>query len=227
MNTAQWTLAAGAIQAALALLLWLGWDAKLLREKVGTITPRSKIMGLLIFGSFLFSGLGFYEARDSPATPLSDGISFAGWGTTEDRHGCTALLDVSKMPRGLRDEFEVAVACGFVDPTIDRLKDSRITISRLFTPVNAITISMAFSKAMADGLKADQELALEKVPVPPRGSTTNVQLTNLIWMIPVLLPKGFDTSQIRTLRDIQTHGGKIGAAQVEVSMLTAVTRSSE
>src|SRR5438128_1341699 len=64
-------------------------------------------------------------------------LTFAQWFVTPDGMACAATIDGSQLSASRREKYEIAVACGLTDPTVDKMKDDRITVSPLFTPQDA------------------------------------------------------------------------------------------
>jgi len=176
----------------------LGWYIWHLEERLATLAPAL--------------------TTTNPADETN--LRFVAWGPLPDNSGCHAVIDTSSLPTTLRDNFDIALVCGFADPAIDRFKDTRISLSPLFTPQNALAISLPFSKVMSDSLLHDQELAIAKIqPQPPHG--TPIGVANIIWMKAVLFPKGFDTTDIHKLADVPLHG-KIASADASVQIARTI-----
>jgi len=188
--------------------------------------PKSIWVAVLAIGCLV----GFYiwnlEDRLSslPAGTISSvtaadesGLRFVSWGPSPDGLGCVAAIDASRLPVGFKDNYEVALVCGFADPTVDRFKDTRISLSVLFTPQEVLNVSLPFSKNMADALANDQRAAISKLnPRPPTG--TPIGVLNYIWFKIVLLPKGSDRSNIQKLSDVIAADGKIANAEAAVGV---------
>ena len=102
----------------------------------------------------------------------------------------------SKLPAEFKDKYDIALVCGFNDPNVDKLKDTRISLSAMFTPQVPLQISQPFTKNMADALASEQRAALEKLN-PRLATGTPVGVMNFIWFKLVLLPKGTDRSNSR------------------------------
>jgi hypothetical protein len=181
----------------------LGWYIWNLEDRIGTLAtslnPKTTVIG----------------------TQDETGLNFVGW--TADQSKCFAQIDLSKVPESMKAQFDVALVCGFTDPAIDLLKDTRITASRLFTiqTVAPVVIAAPFSKGMADALDSEQETAIKNIQPPPRRGTL-VTMQNQIWIKMILLPKGFDISSIRKLEDVRSAGGKISDRLAAVSILKNV-----
>jgi len=156
-------------------------------------------------------------ATSSITSEDETGIKIVSWGPLPNSSGCTAMIDASKLPVAFRDKYEIAMVCGFVDPSVDRQKDTRISVSALFTPQDALQISLPFSKTMADALAAEQRAAIEKL-IPRPTSGTLVGVMNMVWFEVILLPKGSDRSNIQKLSDVLTAGGKIAEARASVGV---------
>ncbi len=149
-----------------------------------------------------------FSGTSAIATSDSTGLRFALWWPSPDGSGCGAAIDASKLATRFRDAFEIALICGFVDPAADKFKDSRITVSPLFTPQTSLSITVPFSKTMIEILESDREATVKKIH-PPLPKGTVISLQNMIWLRLVLLPKGFDASRIHTLADVTSHGGEL------------------
>lgn len=192
--------------------------------------PKTIWFAVLGIGGLLSGYIWNLEARLSKLTATSVNVSTAtdetqlkivSWGPTNDNSGCHAVIDASQLPAQLRTGFEIALFCGYVDPAVDQLKDTRISISQLFTPQDALNISVPFSPIMVESLEKDQESTLEKLqPHPKRG--TPIALMNQIWMKPVLFPKGTDISNVHRLADVTVIGGKIAADGAAVGITKMV-----
>lgn len=149
------------------------------------------------------------------------GLQIVSWGPLPDGSGCVATIDASNVPRALTDKYEIALVCGFTDPAVDLLKDTRISVSPLFTLQSAVRIALPFSKGMADALAHEQRLAIDKIrPKPPRG--TMIGVANMIWLKAVLLPKGSEHSNVQKLSDVPTMGGRISEGQVVVTLGSSI-----
>jgi len=122
----------------------------------------------------------------------------------------------------MQQKFDMAIVCGFADPKADMMKDTRITISQLFTVQPAVRIATTFSKSMADALSADQDLILTKIQPPPKHGTP-IQETNQIWIKIILVPKGFDTLNIHKLSDVPSNGGRISDGLAAVNIMKVAT----
>jgi hypothetical protein len=147
------------------------------------------------------------------------GLVVTGW--TADQSSCRADFDPSKVPDKIKNSFDAAIICGFVDPQTDPMKDTRVTVSRLFTIQNPLGIAAQFSSTMADSLQKEQDAAIQKMQ-PPAPHGTGISLTNVIWIKPVLLPKGFDTSNIHKVDDVVPNGGKVSDRMSAVNILKVV-----
>jgi hypothetical protein len=149
------------------------------------------------------------------------GLQFVSWGPFPDGSGCVATIDASKVPSALADKYEIALVCGFADPAVDFLKDTRISVSPLFTLQSAVRIALPFSKGMAEALAHEQRLAIDKIrPKPAPG--TMIGVANMIWLKTILLPKGSDHSNVQKLSDVPAIGGKIAEAQAVVGLQSSV-----
>jgi hypothetical protein len=126
------------------------------------------------------------------------------WGTGADNGWCQGIVDGAQLA-GYQDKYRIALVCGMSDPTIDRISDTRITISQLFTiQPQLIGITAPFSQTMSDAVKKNLEQAI-KTRMPPAGGIVTVSWYP--WYQVVLLPVGADPSDIHRLSDVSHYGG--------------------
>ncbi len=134
---------------------------------------------------------------------------FVLWGTDIGK-SCSAVIDASKILEW-QEKYRVALICGFIDPTVDRVKDSRITVTRAYTILNEQTpMSASYSKEMTDGIANILLSARVQAPSPPPGIQAQLQISWVPWWDAVVLPKEVDPADIHTLSDVKDHGGEIG-----------------
>lgn len=192
--------------------------------------PKTIWIAVLGMGCLLGGYIWNLEARLSKLSTTPTSVStvtdetqlkIVAWSPTPDGSGCFAAIDASKLPAQFRTGFEIALVCGFIDPAVDQLKDTRISVSQLFTPKDALSISVPFSKIMAESLTKDQEATVEKLQLHPKRGTP-IGLLNEIWMKVVLVPKGTDTSNIHRLADATVVGGKIADTGAVVGVAKVV-----
>jgi hypothetical protein len=99
-----------------------------------------------------------------------------------------------------KDRYEVALICGVVDSSRERLGDSRISVSTLFViRPQPMHIVVPYRKEMLEFL------------MQPRKSGG-------VWMQAALLPKGFDTSRIFRVSDVEQNGGRWFGFESRVTM---------
>ncbi len=135
-------------------------------------------------------------------SPVLTGPVLQGWGSPIPF--CFAVINGPTL-MSFRDKYDVAIACGVPDPTLDKFEDKRITISPLFTiRPGPIEIKVTYSKEMAEAVR--QQLKGVRIP---QGTGLGLGITPATWYEVVLLPKGTDTSNIHRLSDVQRYGGKI------------------
>src|SRR5277367_583185 len=94
------------------------------RRKYFTVSKSTAVfcLGLLIL-SLALNCFGFYRSTTSGVPRMM------GWGVA-NRH-CDVVVDTSQIA-DRSDKYDVVLACGIVDPTIDPLEDKRIILSRSF-----------------------------------------------------------------------------------------------
>lgn len=124
--------------------------------------------------------------------------------------GCQVSIDASTMPEDTRKKFDMAVVCGFTDAAVDMNKDTRISISSLFSWQSPVTIYAPFSTLMSDAILEDHDKLASHIQCP--SGVSLIPVVNHIWMKLILLPKGFNTSNIRNFSDVEPNGGKVVAS---------------
>jgi hypothetical protein len=149
------------------------------------------------------------------AVEVDGPIDIAGW--TADTEKCQAIVDASALSTKTRSAFEIALICGMIDPTIDRQKDTRITSSRLFSWQPALQIVAPLSPIMKEGLGKMIQAEADRAR-PNCGSGQQILIHAHFWMDVVLLPKGFDISNIHSLSDVALGGGRTGERRAEVEV---------
>ena len=194
----------GLVQAVVAVLLWFGMDAKALGKWIAmpAVAQHSKIILLFLLGSVAFSSYALYQATRAPAGPSAAPPALPpiirGWGS--EPPVCAAIIDAARL-MSFRDKYNVAMACGFNDPTVDRFQDRRITISSAFIiRPGTIHIAAQYSDEMGKALEKQKEQAR-------KASQKFVTLST--WYEIILVPKGIDLSSIYRLSDVATHDGKV------------------
>ena len=149
---------------------------------------------------------------ETPSRPVTEEtLKLSGWGTDPTFSTCNGTIDASRLLPEEKGKFEIGLVCGFSDPSGDPLKDTRISVSRLFTPQDSLIIAVPFSQAMSDGLNDYEKEAIKRFfPNAKKGTEANVVMD--LWVRTVLLPKGFDVSQIHKLEDVTLNGGRISTS---------------
>jgi hypothetical protein len=114
---------------------------------------------------------------------------FAQWGAGPD--SCFGVIDTSKLV-SFREDYQLALACGVNDPTVDKLDDNRIVVSNLFEILpSGVSVVVPVSSTLAD---------LEKTPAGQGGG---------VWHEALLIPRGVSKDKISRLRDVLQFRGKI------------------
>lgn len=146
----------------------------------------------------------------TPTIEDKTGLVLRGW--TADKEHCTANIDASRMPQDMRDKMEIAMVCGLVSSRVDQMKQETITVSQLFTPRQGLQISASVSKAMLEDVQRERDLVLQNIAKNKIPEKALVQISYPLWFKILLLPKGFDTSNIHRLSDVYANGGMISAS---------------
>lgn len=143
-------------------------------------------------------------------------LRFATW-SVPNNSNCFAIVDASRLKSESLNKLDIALVCGIVDPSTDKMQDTRITVSKLFTPQTTLPISVPFSQAMSEALDSSEDAAIKAMsPRPPHG--TNLKMTARIWMRLAVLPKGFDIGNIHSLQDVASNGGKLSGEETIVTI---------
>jgi hypothetical protein len=131
-------------------------------------------------------------------------ILFSSWDVIGK--SCTADIDSSRVSTELRNKYDVVLACGVVDSYLDSVRDSRISISGPYGLNKYVSIAVAFTDALSEGIQKVVE-RLARDSRAPKGAVIGVRYT--IWMQAVLIPKDFPIDKYKTLKDIQENGGRL------------------
>ena len=130
-------------------------------------------------------------------------------GTNPD--SCNGEVNGALLMR-FQEKYDVALACGIADPTIDKYRDERITVSRPFTIRDqTIAITVPFNSAMAEAIKKARDDFMKGLTQqkPPKGTVVFGIQQMMIWNNLLLLPKGADVAGIHRLSDVPRHGGQV------------------
>jgi len=168
---------------------------------------KALLVMVIITWATLATNLGYevYSRYFTKQPRVFDSL-FVLWGS-DLGSSCSAIIDGSKI-KDLQDKYRVALICGFTDPTADRMKDTRITVTRTYTIENGnIPMSASYSKDMAEEIKDMITNSRVKAPILPPGFQVQVNWSPS-WDA-VALPKDVEASDIHTLSDVRDHGGEI------------------
>ena len=149
-----------------------------------------------------------YGHQPSIVTQSGSPMLFKSWGSPQPQVDCRSTIDGSQLVRW-KDKYDLVVVCGITDPTIDKFKDQRITVSPLFTIYGGdISITEAISQDMSNAVKKIIDDAVARiVPKPQKGTVVGVPIP--VWYEPALLPKGTDVRDIHRLADVSALNGFI------------------
>jgi hypothetical protein len=94
------------------------------RRKCFTVSKSTGVLclGLLIV-SLALNCFGFYRSATSGAPRMLE------WGVANQH--CNVVVDTSQIA-DMANKYDVVLACGIVDPTVDQLEDKRIILSSPF-----------------------------------------------------------------------------------------------
>lgn len=119
-----------------------------------------------------------------------------GWGGPSGI--CAAEYDATKLVV-YANKYKLAMVCGIVDPTVDKMEDDRITFSKPFTIIaGQISIASPYSSNMT--------AFLQKLRA---ANNTGQPLHFQVWHFPLLVPNDVQLNNISTLSAFLKAGGKI------------------
>lgn len=160
----------------LVSVLWFFMAGRVMRPRVRTAQLETIIAACFI--SFMFGVLVTVQVTESAPRP------FTVWGIAGDA-GCTGTVATSRL-QNFSAEYEMAMICVLVDPSVDKLKSTMIAKTSLF--VIADTDMFApFSGEVAVRAKG---------PVNAYHALA-------------ILPKNTDMEKITSLADVQKYKGRI------------------
>jgi hypothetical protein len=193
MSTQQWSLLLAGLQVLIGALFWFGIDAKVLKNKVGEMTPRNKLVTILIVGSFLFSGFGFYKTLEAPRIRILDpDLIIAAWGMHPP--GVMTAVIATEQLQPFKENFRVMLAVRVTDNTVDPKKDKTVEKSSLFLITGGpIPIEIPMSQDMKGRINTSAA----------SGKVVAIEYYAL------MVPKGVQPRQITALADVDTLGGNI------------------
>lgn len=120
-------------------------------------------------------------------------MAMDAWGGLQD--GCYVVMDGTKLQH-YSDRYNILLACGVSNPTVDQMQDSLITVSSAFSIANGpIPIEAKYTQGLTDQIKS---LATSTPPQPYQ-----------VWHSVFLFPKKGDISRIKRVADVREFGGKI------------------
>lgn len=119
-----------------------------------------------------------------PPCPI---VRSSAWGATAD--GCYSVIVTSDLDSYAK-KYRIGIVCGFIDPRIDQMEDTDITVSEPFT------ISQP-SVAMMATWKKPELVTRSRVP------------GEHVWQTAFILPKEIEMSKITKKADIEKLGGEV------------------
>jgi hypothetical protein len=154
------------------------------RRKCFAVSKSTGVLCLsLLILSLALNCFGFYRSTTSGAPRMMV------WGIA-NRH-CNVIVDTSEIA-DRSDKYDVILACGVVDSTVDQLEDKRIILS---SPFNIAAAPQAISAPSTDEF------------------TNFVASLNIgqisFWQKVFIVPKDLDLSKIHRLSDVPRLGGKL------------------
>jgi hypothetical protein len=160
------------------------WNAR----EVSVTKGRFAVISILGFVSLVLSAYGFYITYAQAPVPR-----ILQWGVA-DKH-CNVIVDTSTLLK-FKQDYDIVLACGMVDPTIDLEEDQRIIMSGPFTIRGGSQALSAASNPTFDKLM--------QAALPPG---TMVQVG--IWQKVFLIPKDRSVTEIHKLSDVPRMKGRL------------------
>jgi hypothetical protein len=150
---------------------------------------------MLVLTILTWAGVG-YGLYNRP--PIGSSL-FTLWGGGPTS-SCTSMVDGTQL-KEWQSDYSVVIFCGVSDPTLDRLEDTRITMSRPFHIVpSSISVSAPFSPAMVEGFRSEVAPMFAANPQA-------TGMSNFLWYQAAVIPKTCDPSNIHRLSDVGRNGG--------------------
>jgi hypothetical protein len=179
------------ISAVIAILRWFEikpgdvfkrewWDSM----QVMITKRRLLMLVLLVLISLALSSYGFYIVYRLVPVP-----KIVQWGVSA-KH-CNVIVDTTPVV-GSSGDYDIAMACGIIDPTIDQTEDTRIILSGPFIIHGGL-------QAISAASNPDFDKYVE--------SFGNNQVS--FWQRMFLIPKDRNTTEIHKLSDIDRIKGKL------------------
>jgi hypothetical protein len=183
----------GGIQALVALLVFFGVDARILKgigiRTFAGITKREKFLFLLIAGSLVLSGYAVYRSFDRPVDedPTDINPIVVEWGVMEDARRIRVAVDGRRLI-SLSPRYKVAAVCYLYTGLVDVLDFDELQKSVAYDIRNermniGISLNDEFTKKIKEGM------------------------TGTIYLI-LLVPAQIRTDQFATLRQAYALGIK-------------------
>jgi hypothetical protein len=143
------------------------------------------------------------ESAEQPGTQPTLGWRpvMKKWGGTTST--CTAMIDGELLMK-YSEKYDAAIACGFSVPSVDRLKDTGITVTPPFAiRPRDIPVETNVSTAMINAYKVVEP----RFPIVDINGVKNREVH--LWYEVFLLPKNLGIEQIHKLGDVQKVGGML------------------
>ena len=157
---------------------WKAREVTVSRGKLATIA-------LLGFLSLAFSSYGFYVInRQSPIPKI------IAWGVAAQH--CNVLVDTTPI-KIFSGDYDVVLACGVVDPTVDMLEDTRIIMSGPFGIYGG-------NQAISAASTPEFTKFIESL-----GNNVSVS----VWQKVFLIPKDRNVTEIHKLSDVPRIKGRL------------------
>jgi hypothetical protein len=181
------------IADAIAILVWLKIEPKHIfkwewrMREINVTAGKLAMIVALAFISICLSTYGFYQTRVTETASAMPRI--VGWGVG-NKH-CNVMVDTSLIA-SLADDYQIVLACGVADPTVDALEDTRIMLSGKFN------IS-AGTQAISAPSNPDFDKYMDSLG----------NMTVGMWQRVFLVPQGAELSNIHKLSDVPRIHGKL------------------
>lgn len=192
--------------AAIVISVWcwlIPWLATRIGHRLGKMTGALATVVILVLPALLWPAS---KDADRPASTIKR-LPPLNRGTDTASPFCNALVDVAQLI-SYKDKYSVVLVCGLPDSTIDRLEDTRITVTKPFSIRlgDPVVMSAPYSESMLIEMKARFDQQLRGLSLK-KGETVTFLFSK--WSEIVLVPTGTNMSAIQRLSDIPRVGGKI------------------
>lgn len=196
----------------------IGMVATLYERKRGYLRGHLFTVGIaMMILTWLFLGLDCLDRHYHSTDSAGVGRALIVWGTNAGSD-CEGTIDGTQLSKWSA-VYRVALVCGIQDLSIDRLQDTRITITRFFgIETYSMPVVAPYTEEMRNIVIEHARLRLANLK-PAKGKAISFQ--DVSWYQLILLPTDADSSSIHCLADVTRSGGILLDTGASVFTITA------